>query len=102
MNPSAQIQSLFSNNSESLILGRLGTNSSLHFSGPPRGVLPICPNGFPGLDTLQPSPLSDAETNVAIHSYNYTLNHQGITASISCIYDTQRPIRFSPVPNDTT
>ena len=102
MNPSAQIQSLFSDNSESLILGRLGTNFSLHFSGPPHGVLPIGPNGFHGLGILQPSPLSDAETNVAILSYNYTLNHQGLTTSISCIYDTQSPIRFLPVLNDTT
>ena len=102
MNPSAQIQSLFSDNSESLILGRLGTNFSLHFSGPPHGVLPIGPNGLHGLGILQPSPLSDAEANAAILSYNYTLNHQGLTTNISCNYDTQSPIRFSAVPNDTT
>jgi len=102
MNPSVQIQSLFSNNSESLILGRLGTNLSLHFLGPLHGVLPIGPNGIHGLGILQPSPLSDAETNAAILSYNYTLKHQGLATSINCIYDTQSPIRFSAVPHDTT
>lgn len=101
MNPSVQIQSLFSNNSESLILARLGANSSLRFLGPPRGVLPIGPNGIRGLGTLRPSPLSEAETNSAIISYNYTLDHQGLTTNISCIYDTQSPIRFSAVPNNT-
>ena len=109
-NPSLQIQSLFSNNSESLILEQLGANSSLRFLGPPRGVIPIGPNGFRGLgtlppppliSTLQPSLLSDAETNAAILSYNYTLDHQGFAISISCIYDTQSPIIFSAVTNNT-
>jgi len=108
MNPSLQIQSLFSNNSETLILGQLGANSSLRFLGPPRGVLPIGPNGFRGLgtlqpppliSTLQPSPLSDAETNPAILSYSYTLNHQGVASGIKCMNDTQSPIRVSAVPD---
>jgi len=99
---------LLSNNSEYLILGQLGANSSLRFLGPPRGVLPIGPNGIRGLDklpppplisTLQPSPLSDAETNPAILSYNYTLNHQGLASGIKCMQDTQSPIRFSAIPN---
>ena len=93
---------MLSNNSESLILG---ANYSLHFLGPPHGVLPIGPNGFHGfgtlspplMSTLWPSTLSDAETNAAILSYNYTLNHQGLTSNISCIYDTQSPIRSSAV-----
>ena len=101
---------MFSNNSESLILGQLGANSSLRFLGPPHGVLPIGPNGFRGLgtlppppliSTLQPSRLSDAQTNAAILSYNYTLDHQGFSSSISCIYDTQSPIIFSAVINNT-
>ena len=92
---------MISNNSESLVLRELGANFSLRFLGPTRGIIPIGPNGIPGLGILQPSPLSDAETNPAILSYNYTLNHQGLTGNISCIYDTQSPIRFSAVPNNT-
>jgi hypothetical protein len=111
MNQSVQIQSLFSNNSQSLILGHLGAISSLHILGPLHGVLPIGPNGTHGLGTLptppllgkfQPSPPSDEETNAAILSYNYTLNHQGFASNISCIYDTQSPIRFSAAPNNTS
>jgi hypothetical protein len=95
---------LFSNNSQSVILGQLGANSSLHFSGPVRGVLPIRPNSLPGLDTLnrvKPSLLPDAKANAPILSYNYTLNHQGLASNISCIYDRESPIRFSAVPNNT-
>ena len=89
---------MISNNSESITLGQLGSNS-LHFLGTNPGVLPIGPNGIHGLDTLQPSPLSDAGTNAAILSYNYTLNHQGLTSNISCIYDTQSPITYSVEPS---
>jgi hypothetical protein len=95
---------LFSNNSQGVILGQLGANSSLHFSGPVRGVLPICPNSLPSLDPLnrvKPSLLSDAKTNAPILSYNYTLNHQGLASNISCIYDPESPISFSAVPNNT-
>jgi hypothetical protein len=111
MNPSLQIQSLFSNNSENLILGQLGANSSVHFLGPPRGVLPIGPNGIhsigtlplpPLISTLQPSPLSDAEINAAIISYNYTLNHQGLASGIRCMNDTQSPIQISAVESITS
>jgi len=110
MNPSLQMQSLFSNNSENLVLGQLGANSSFRFSGPPRGVLPIGSNVIRGLgtlppqpliSTLEPSPLSDAETNPGILSYNYTLNHQGLASSIKCTQDTQSPIKFSKIPNNT-
>jgi len=76
-------------------------NFSFQFIGPPRGVVPIGPDGIHELSIHQPSPLSDAETNTAIPSYNYTLDHQGFTSNISCIYDTQSPIRFSPVHNNT-
>jgi len=100
--PSIQIQSLFSNNSESLILGELGLSSSLRFLGPTRGVLPLGPNGIRGLGALKPSPLDDVENNAAIHSYNYTFDHQGLTSNISCIYDTQSPIIFLPGPDDTS
>ena len=70
--------------------------------GPTLGVLPIGPNGIRGLGPLKPSPLSYAENDPAIHSYNYTFDHQGLTSNISCIYDTQSPIRFLPVPDDTS
>ena len=99
---SVQIQLLLSNNSESLILGELGLSPSLRFLGPTRGVLPIGPNGIPGLGSLKPSPLSDAENNAAIHSYNYTFDQQGLTSNTSCIYAPQSPIIFSPVSNDTS
>ena len=92
-----------SNNSESLILGELPSlSSSLRFLGPSRGILPIGPNGIPDLGALEPSPLSDAENNAAIHSYNYTFDHQGLTSNINCIYAPQSPIRFLPVPDDTS
>jgi len=90
-----QIQSFFSNSSESVILGELGPGSS-RFLGPARGVLPISPNGIRDLGTLPPSMRSDA-----LLSYNYTFDHQGLISNISCIYDTQSPITFLAVPNDT-
>ena len=89
-----QIQSFFSNSSESVTLGELGPGS-FRFLGPARGVLPISPNGIRDLSTLPPSVLSDA-----LLSYNYTFDHQGLISNISCIYDTQSPITFSAVPND--
>ena len=91
---------MFSNNSENIVLGELGSNSSLRFLGPNHGVLPIGPHSIPGLDTLQHLPLLDAGTNSAILSYNYTLNHQGLTSNISCIYDTQSLITYSAAPKD--
>jgi len=95
---------LFSNNSETLVLGEFGAfaYSSLRFLGPPRGIVPIAPaNSRLGLKALEPSPLSSAEKNTAIISYNYTFNHQGLTIDTNCTYDTQSPIRFSTVPNNT-
>ena len=92
---------LFSNNSESRILGQFGSNSSLRFLGPTRGALPIGPNGIRGLGALQPSPLSNAGKNTAILSYNYTFDHQGLTSNISCTYDPESPIIFSAIPNNT-
>jgi len=91
---------LFSSNSESVALGQLGANSSLRFLGHNRGVLPFGPKSIPGLDTLQHSPFSDAGGNAAILSYNYTLNHQGVSSNISCIYDTQSPITYSAGSRD--
>jgi hypothetical protein len=69
----------------------------MHFLGPIRGVLPLGPNGVASLNTLQPSPF---DTNAAaMISYNYTLNHQGFSSNITCKYDDQSPIRFTPVGN---
>ena len=71
----------------------------MHFLGPIRGVLPQGPNGVASLNTLQPSPF---DTNAAaMISYNYTLNYQGFSNNITCIYDNQSPIRFSAVPGNT-
>jgi hypothetical protein len=93
--------STISNDSESLDLGQLGTNSSHHFLGPVRGILPIGPNGLAALNTLEVSPLDDAQTRAVTLSYNYTLDHQGLASNVSCIYDTQSPIRFSAIPANT-
>jgi len=93
-----QILALLSNNSEALAFSQLGTNHSMHFLGPIRGVLPIGPNGVPGFNTLQRSPFN---TNAAaMISYNYTLDHQGFNSNISCGYDSQSPIRYWTVPNN--
>jgi len=93
--------STISNDSESLDLGQLGANSSHHFLGPVRGTLPFGPNDLAAFDTLQVSPLHDARTRAVILSYNYTLEHQGLSSSVSCIYDTQSPIIVSGIPNNT-
>jgi hypothetical protein len=88
-----QVQSLFSNSSESFALPQLGANSSLHFIGPLRGVLPSGPNGLPGLNPLQSSPLSDAQAKAVMLSYNYTLDHQGIAINVSCVNFDDSPIK---------
>jgi len=93
--------STISNDSESLDLGQIGANSSHHFLGPVRGILPIGPNGIAAFNTLEVSPLGDARTRAVILSYNYTLDHQGLASNVSCIYDKQSPIRFSAIPNNT-
>ena len=93
-----QILSLISNNSQSLSFSQLGGKSGLHFLGPIRGVLPIGPNGVPAFDTLGPSPFSNNKTAAGIISYNYTLDHQGLTSGVSCSYVDQSPIGFSRVP----
>jgi len=70
----------------------------MHFLGPIRGVLPLGPNGVTALNTLESSPF---DTNAAaMISYNYTLNQQGFSSNITCIYDDHSPIRFTPVPGN--
>jgi hypothetical protein len=97
--PPPQILSLISNNSQTLAFSQLGAKDGMHFLGPIRGVLPIGPNGVPAFNMLQPSPF---DTNAAaMISYNYTLNHQGFASKVGCIYDTQSPIRYTAVPNNT-
>ena len=49
--------------------------------------MPIGPDGVPAFDMLKPSPLSDPEINGGIISYNYTLDHQGIAADVSCSHE---------------
>ena len=71
----------------------------MHFLGPIRGVLPIGPNGFPAFSALKPSVFDTSAAEMI--SYNYTLDHQGFASNISCKYDKQSPIRYSPVPDNT-
>ena len=75
-------------------MSQLGAKDGLRFLGPIRGVLPIGPNGVPAFNTLKSSPFSDPQTRDAMLSYFYTLEHQGLTSNISCIYDTASPVTF--------
>ena len=98
---SLQILSLLSNNSESHTLSQLGARDGLRILGPIRGVLPIGPNGVPAFDTLENSPFSDQKTRDGMLSYGYTLEQQGLTSKINCVYDTESPVRFWPLPDGT-
>ena len=71
----------------------------MHFLGPIRGVLPLGPNGVATLNTLESSPF---DTNAAaMISYNYTLNQQGFSSDITCVYDDHSPIVFTAVPGNS-
>ncbi len=59
--------------------------------------MPIGPNGVPAFDTLGASPISNSKAKAAMLSYNYTLDHQGLTSNVTCIYDTKSPIRFGAI-----
>ena len=89
---------LLPNNSQTLALSQLGANEAMHFLGPIRGVLPIGPNGVPAFDTLSSFPLNTTEGMI---SYNYTLNLQGFSSNFRCIYDSQSPVNYTAVPNNT-
>jgi hypothetical protein len=89
-----QILSLLSNNSQTVVFSQLGAKDGMNFLGPIRGVLPNGLNGVPALNTLQRFPF-DTDT---MTSYSYTLNQQGFASNVSCIYDTQSPIRYTAVP----
>jgi len=80
----SQILELLPNNSHILTFSQLGARNDLRLNGSIRGVLPIGPDGVPAFDTLEPSPLSNSEM---IISYNYTLDHQGIAADVSCSHE---------------
>ena len=80
----SQILELLSNNSHILTFSQLGARNDLRLNSSIRGILPIGPDGVPAFDTLEPSPLSNSEI---ITSYNYTLDHQGIAADVSCSYE---------------
>jgi len=79
-----QILELLSNNAHILTFSQLSARNDLRLNGSIRGVLPIGPDGVLAFDTLEPSPLSNSEI---IISYNYTLDHQGIAADVSCSYE---------------
>jgi hypothetical protein len=74
---------------------QLGGRGGLRFFGPLRGVVPLGPDGINIFDTHSYFPSSDT------HSYNYTVELQGLLSRIKCVYDNQSPIRFSPVSGDT-
>jgi hypothetical protein len=62
-------------------------------------VLPLGPNGVPTLSTLSyPSVLDNKDPKAGKIYYNYTLDLQGLTSNIKCIYDNQSPITFWKVP----
>jgi len=90
---------LISNNSGTLSLSQLGAKDGLRFLGPIRGVLPIGPNGVPAFNTLKPSVFQKNSAGMIV--YNYTLDLQGFDSGITCKYDSDSPIGFLPVPNNT-
>ena len=77
----------------STVHNRLVGVIGLYFLGSSRGVLPIGPNGVAGFRmALDADLLSDP-------SHTYTLDLQGVSSNVSCIYDTQTPIIYSmPIP----
>lgn len=95
----AQILELTPGGSEVLTFSQLG---GLHFVRPTRGVLPIGPNGIRTLNnTLDYSPLTDPDIWPGIIAYNYTFDHQGLAANVSCSYETTTPIDFDVSANYT-
>ncbi|KAF8984978.1 hypothetical protein BDQ17DRAFT_1496433 [Cyathus striatus] len=90
------ILSSLPNNNQSLSFSQL-SNSGLHFLGPIGGILPIGPNGVPAFDTLNSSVFSVPSQRAAMMSYNYTLEHQGLSSNITCIYDSETPIKIGQV-----
>ena len=77
----------------STVHNRLVGVIGLYFLGSSRGVLPIGPNGVAGFRmALDADLLSDP-------SHTYTLDLQGVSSNVSCVYDTQTPINYSyPFP----
>ncbi|KAF8978810.1 hypothetical protein BDQ17DRAFT_1318271 [Cyathus striatus] len=93
-----RILSSLPNNTQSLTFSQL-SNSSLHFLGPIRGVLPMGPNGVPAFNNLSSSPFSIPSQRAAMISYNYTLEHQGLSSNVTCSPDKESPIDiFDLVP----
>ncbi|RXW15162.1 hypothetical protein EST38_g10692 [Candolleomyces aberdarensis] len=80
-------------------LNQLGADGGLRFLGPIKGVLPLGPDGIPAFNSLQDSfnPITDYETRRQIVSYNYTLNHQGFEANVSCVFDKTSPIEYHAI-----
>ena len=96
---SAQILSSIPGNSQSLTFSQLGAKSGLHFLGSIRGVLPLGPDGVTAFDTLDHNSLEDSDILSRVLSYNYTLDHQGITAEPSCRYSQTSPIEYAYSPS---
>jgi len=78
------------NNNQTLTFTQLG---GVQFLGPIRGVLPIGPKGISAFDTLEP--IRGSGFNTATLD-SYTLNQQGVSANVSCQYDTSSPIVSIP------
>ena len=53
--------------------------------------MPIGPNGVPEFDTLKASPFSDPKIVAGMVSYDYTLEQQGLTSSVSCGFSSTNP-----------
>ena len=95
----AQVLSSIPHNSQSLTFSQLGAKSGLHFLGSIRGVLPLGPDGVAAFDTLDHNSLEDSDILSRVLSYNYTLDHQGITAEPSCRYSQTSPIEYAYSPS---
>ena len=93
---SEQTLSVLGNNASNATHGynRLDGLGGLYFRGPTRGVLPNGPNGIPAFNTLAASSFSDAISDSSL-PYNYTLELQGISTNLTCVYETDSPIIYS-------
>lgn len=94
----SSLLSLEPNNTESLALNQLGAKNGMHILGPLRGILPLGPDGVPAFDTLGPSAFTNNDTREGMLAYNYTLQYQGLSANITCGFDSVSPIVFSGFP----
>jgi hypothetical protein len=89
--------SVQSNITESFTFIQLG---GIRFLGPMQGAMPMGPHGVPGFDGLSEFPLDSIRSPII--SYNYTLDHQGLTSNVNCSYTAGSPIVYmnETVPTD--